>query len=174
MNLIPCRPAHTPCAGIPRRRPLSAIRSFQRKAELRAPRLTLSGTNFTGATSVLFHGASASFANAPTNNADLRIAAIVPPDATSGPITIVTPHGNVTSSTSFQVLPPPLSVAFSPVNGLEITWPSTSQAFVLEASATLKQDSWTPVAQVPVIANGRTSHTLPVLPGHSFYRLRTK
>ena len=68
------------------------------------------GTNFTGATSVLFNGASATFTNAPTNNLDLRITAIVPPDAISGPITIVTPHGSVTSTASFQVLPPPLTI----------------------------------------------------------------
>jgi hypothetical protein len=69
-------------------------------------KLTLTGTNFSGATSVLFNGVSASFANAPTNNIDLKITAIVPPDAISGPITIVTPHGNVTSTATFQVLPP--------------------------------------------------------------------
>jgi hypothetical protein len=54
-------------------------------------------TNFTGATSVLFNGASASFTNAATTNLDLRVTAVVPPDATSGPITIMTPHVSVTS-----------------------------------------------------------------------------
>jgi hypothetical protein len=69
-------------------------------------RVTLTGTNFAGATSVLFNGTSGSFTTADDNNLDLRITAFVPLDATSGPITIITPHGNVTSSASFTVLPP--------------------------------------------------------------------
>ncbi|MGH9555575.1 MAG: hypothetical protein ACRD2Y_07105, partial [Terriglobales bacterium] len=95
---------------------------------------TLTGTNFTGATSVLFNGASASFTNALTNNLDLRITAVVPPDAISGPITIVTPHGNVTSTTSFQVPSPALSLTFNPANELQVRWPGTSSAWVPFAS----------------------------------------
>ena len=90
-------------------------------------KVTLTGTNFTGATSVLFNGASASFTNAPTNNFDLRITAVVPRDATSGPITIMTPHGNVTSTASFQVLPPPLSISLSATDRVVIRWPAERQ-----------------------------------------------
>jgi subtilisin family serine protease len=43
-------------------------------------KITLTGTNFTGATAVLFNGATASFTNAAGNNLDLHITAIVPPD----------------------------------------------------------------------------------------------
>ena len=109
-----------------------------------------------------------------TNNLDLRITAIVPPDATSGPITIVTPHGNVTSTASFQVLPPPLSVHSAPATDWKLPGLRRARHSSWKYLQTLKEDSWIPVAQVPVVANGRTSHTLPVLPGHSFYRLRTK
>jgi len=93
-------------------------------------KVTLTGTNFTGATSVFFNGASASFTNALTNNLDLRITAIVPLDATSSSITMVTPHGNVTSTASFQVLPPSLTVRLTSAYELEITWPATSTEFV--------------------------------------------
>jgi hypothetical protein len=89
-------------------------------------------TNFTGATAVLFNGASASFTNASSTNVDLRITAIVPSDATSGPITIVTPHGDVTSTASFQVLPPPLSVRVSGAIEDQNTWSAISREFVLE------------------------------------------
>ncbi len=68
-------------------------------------RVTLTGTNLTGATAVLFNGARADVIPAPAENEDLRVVTHVPSDATSGPITLVTPHGSVTSSTEFSVLP---------------------------------------------------------------------
>jgi len=85
--------------------------------------VTLTGTNFTGATAVLFHGVSAAgFANSPSNNFDLRITATVPPGALPGPITVLTPHGSVTSSASFQPLPPPLSLRFDQSGRAELAW----------------------------------------------------
>lgn len=75
-------------------------------------KVTLSGTNFTGATAVLFNGVGASFTNHSANNLDLRITAVVPPDATSSPITIRTPHGDVTTTAVFTVLPLP-ALAFT-------------------------------------------------------------
>jgi hypothetical protein len=137
-------------------------------------KVTLTGTNFTGATSVLFAGVSAAFANAETNNVDLKITAIVPPDASSGRIRIVSPHGNVTSTSSFQVLPPPLSVNFSPAVGLQISWPATSPSLVLEVSEDLRSALWTPVQQVAVMANGISTLTLPAPSGNRFYRLRSR
>jgi subtilisin family serine protease len=137
-------------------------------------KLTLTGTNFTGATSVLFNGASASFTNALTNNLDLRITAIVPPHATSGPITVVTPHGNVTSITLFQVLPPPLSISSSTTTGLEITWPATSIALVLEVSEDLSAGSWAPVTEPVLRTNGVTRLSLAMPSARRFYRLGTQ
>jgi hypothetical protein len=135
-------------------------------------RVTLTGTNFTGATGVLFSGASASFTNAPTNNLDLRITAVVPPDAISGPITIVTPHGNVTSTVLFRVLPPPLSVRFNGANELEVAWYATSTNFVLEVSETLSVGAWTPVTQGIVRADGESRFRPAASPGARFYRLK--
>ena len=134
--------------------------------------VTLTGTNFTGATSVSFNGASATFTNALKNNLDLKITAIVPPDATSGPITVLTPHGSITSTNLFDVLPPPLTARLTGANELEIAWPATSSAFVLEMSADLSAGSWLPVAQSPVVANRQTSLKLAPGSGNRFYRLR--
>ncbi len=94
-------------------------------------RVTFTGANFTGATAVLFNGASSAFSNALTNNLDLRITANVPPQATSGPVTIVTPHGNVTSTASFQVLPPPLRITSGSASQLVVSWAGTSPEFLL-------------------------------------------
>ncbi|MBI4560079.1 MAG: hypothetical protein HY706_21000 [Candidatus Hydrogenedentes bacterium] len=134
--------------------------------------VTLTDTNFSGATSVLFNGASASFTNAPTNNFDLRITAVVPPDAASGPITVVTPHGNVTSTASVQVLPPPLTIRRAGANELEIAWPATSGEFVLEFSEDLTANSWNPVTQLPLRANGQSKLALTAPTGKRFYRLK--
>jgi uncharacterized repeat protein (TIGR03803 family) len=61
--------------------------------------VTLTGTTFTGATSVKFNGTSATF----TVNSDSKATATVPSGATTGPITITTPGGTATSSTNFTV-----------------------------------------------------------------------
>lgn len=61
--------------------------------------ITIFGTNFTGATSVAFNGAWASF----TVDSQSQISAIVPSGATSGPISITTPSGIVFSSVGFVV-----------------------------------------------------------------------
>ena len=112
---------------------------------------------------MLFNGVNASFTNALENNPDLKITAIVPPDASSGPITVLTPHGSITSTNLFDVLPPPLTARLTGANELEIAWPATSSAFVLEVSADLSAGSWLPVAQSPVVANGQSS--LKLAPG---------
>jgi hypothetical protein len=147
---------------------------FSPSSGMPGAKVTLTGTNFTGATRALFNGASASFTNALTNNVDLRVTAVVPPDAISGPITIVTPHGSVTSTSSFRVLPPPLSITFSPSNGLEITWPATSSAFMLEASDDLNSGLWVPIAETPHTVNGASILAVPAPMGSRFYRLRIR
>lgn len=61
--------------------------------------VTITGTSFTGATSVNFNGVTATF----KVNSDTQITATVPTGATTGPITVTTPGGTATSSTNFTV-----------------------------------------------------------------------
>ncbi len=62
--------------------------------------VTITGTNFTGATAVKFNGTSASF----TVNSSTQITATVPAGATTGKISVTTPAGIATSAANFTVL----------------------------------------------------------------------
>jgi uncharacterized protein (TIGR03437 family) len=61
--------------------------------------VTITGTNFTGATSVKFNGQSASF----TVNSSTQITATVPNCSSSGTISVTTAGGTANSSSSFSV-----------------------------------------------------------------------
>jgi hypothetical protein len=75
--------------------------------------VTISGSNFTGASSVAFNGTSAGY----TVVSDTQISATVPTGASSGPITVTTPGGSATSSVSFTVINPPTITGFNPTSG---------------------------------------------------------
>jgi thermitase len=143
--------------------------------------VTLTGTNFTGAAAIsileticlrvtptggcggfgqLSHDLV--FMTAATNNLDLRITATVSPDAGSGPITIVTPHGSVTSSSIFEVLPPTLGLVRSSRTELNLSWTGTK--FTLEASTDLR--SWSPSAPA-----GATNAKVNATENQRFFRL---
>jgi hypothetical protein len=62
-------------------------------------RVTVTGTNLAGATSLKFGGSSAKF----TIASDTSIGATVPKGGKSGPITVTTPGGAATSPGSFTV-----------------------------------------------------------------------
>ena len=72
--------------------------------------VTLTGSNFTGATAVLFAGTPATSFDIENST---RITAVVPAGAASGPISVVTPNGTATSTASFTALPPPANDNFS-------------------------------------------------------------
>jgi hypothetical protein len=73
--------------------------------------VTITGTRFTGTTTVSFNSAAAQF----RVDSDTQIRAQVPAGATTGPITVSTPGGTATSSTSFKVRPK--ITGFSPTSG---------------------------------------------------------
>ena len=94
--------------------PPPAINSFTPTSGPVGTPVDITGANFTGATSVKFNGtADPSFVvNSPTD-----LTAHVPTGATTGPISVTTPGGTVTSFLSFTVFPPPTITGFSPGAG---------------------------------------------------------
>jgi len=77
--------------------------------------VTVTGTSFTGATSVTLNGTSVPFSVA----SNTRLTFTVPAGATSGPITVTAPAGSGTSAGSsiLIVLPPPAITSIAPGSG---------------------------------------------------------
>jgi hypothetical protein len=92
-----------------------AISSFTPTSGPEETWVTITGTNFTGATSVAFNGtATLDF----YVYSSTEIVVFVPPGATSGPISVTTPFGIGTSSDSFTATaPPPDICCFDPTSG---------------------------------------------------------
>jgi large repetitive protein len=86
------------------------ISSFNPTAGAVGTEVNIFGANFTGATAVRFNGTSALF----DVMADDQIDADVPPGATSGPITVVTPSGSVVSAGNFTVGGAPVISSVTP------------------------------------------------------------
>src|SRR4029450_9090472 len=91
------------------------ISSFTPDSGMVGDLVTISGTDFTGASDVSFNGTSALF----NVDLDTQITATVPGGATTGTISVTNVDGTATSSTSFTVLPtpPPSVTSFSPHHG---------------------------------------------------------
>jgi uncharacterized repeat protein (TIGR02543 family) len=75
--------------------------------------VTITGSNFTGASAVRFNGSSANF----TVDSDAQITATVPSAATTGRIEVTNSAGTSSSATNFSVLLPPSITSFTPASG---------------------------------------------------------
>ncbi|HEX7655278.1 MAG TPA: IPT/TIG domain-containing protein, partial [Verrucomicrobiae bacterium] len=91
------------------------VSSFSPGSGLPGQNVTLSGLNFTGATSVAFSNAVATVFTVPNNS---TIQVTIPANAKNGPITVTNPGGSASSTLNFIVLvPPPKITGFTPSLG---------------------------------------------------------
>ena len=79
--------------------PLPTITSFSPTSGPVGTSVVITGTGFTGVSSVTFNNVSAAF----VFNSDTQITATVPTTATTGPIRVTTPGGTATSAANFVV-----------------------------------------------------------------------
>lgn len=94
--------------------PAPVITGFTPMSGIPGTTVTLSGSNFTGATTVTFNGVPAVF----NVGSDTEITATVPMAATTGVIRVTTPGGTATSSMPFTVQPlSPVITGFTPMSG---------------------------------------------------------
>ena len=76
-------------------------------------RVTVTGQNFTGATAVTFNGTAASSFTVSNNS---TLGATLPAGVTTGPVSVTTPAGTVSSARLFYVAP--IITGFNPTHGL--------------------------------------------------------
>ncbi|HLK02978.1 MAG TPA: IPT/TIG domain-containing protein [Candidatus Acidoferrum sp.] len=136
--------------------------------------VSITGTNFTGATNVKFNGTAATFSISDASH----ISTSVPAGATTGPISVVTPGGTATSSGSFTVTTSSSSLDLT-IDGLYITqstqnYPAHDVGLIAGRSAwvrvfVLANQANTAAPQVKVsFVNGGTTNTLTInAPGSS-------
>jgi hypothetical protein len=145
--------------------PTPTITSFTPGSGPVGTSVTITGTNFTGATSVAFNGTAAAF----TVNSATSISTTVPAGASTGTITVTTPGGTATSATSFTVVPAPTITSFTPASGpvgtvVTITGTNltgaTSVAFNGTAATTFTVNSATQITAT--VAAGTTTGTISV------------
>jgi len=99
-----------------------SIASFSPSGALVGAEVTITGSNFTGATNVKFNTTSATTV---TVDSDTQIRANVPAGATTGKLSVTTGGGTGLSATDFTVIPPaPVVTSFTPTTGapgIEVT-----------------------------------------------------
>jgi hypothetical protein len=91
------------------------ITSFTPSSGLVGTVVTISGTNFSGISSVQFGGVAATRIT-PLSSREIQVTA--PAGASTGAITVTSPSGTATSATPFTVLVPPVITSFSPASGV--------------------------------------------------------
>ena len=105
--------------------------------------VVIRGTNFSGATTVWFNGTNADF----TLNSSNQITAIVPADATTGPLSVIAEGGVAASTGSFIVTTPnPPGFANVSLAGGQFTLTVTgavSASYTITATTNLEDPGWT-------------------------------
>ncbi len=129
--------------------PAPTVTSFNPTSGPVGTNVSITGTNFTGLTGVTFNGASATTFQFVS---DTNVTAVVPGNATTGPIAVTTPNGTGTSSTSFTVTggggSPPTVTSFTPTSG------------PVGTSVTINGTNFTGVASVKFNTTAATSYTV--------------
>jgi hypothetical protein len=143
--------------------PPPTISSFTPTSGPAGTTVSITGTGFTGASSVTFGGVPATNL---TLNSDTSITATVPSGATTGPIAVTTPGGTGTSTATFTLTtPPPTITSFSPSSG-HVAQQVTITGSNLTGASSVKLGN-TP-AKFAVNSQTKITATVPTIPYGSY------
>jgi|GEM_PF-5168942 len=139
--------------------PSPSITSFTPTSGWIGTSVTLTGTNFTGATAVKFNGIDAtSF----TPDSDTKITCVAPTGVTTGAITVTSPAGTGTSSTNFTAInPDALTLSASPTSFAENAANPASTATVTRLVVTASPVEVTLTSSAPTHATVPATVTIP-------------
>ncbi|NIR49891.1 DNRLRE domain-containing protein, partial [candidate division KSB1 bacterium] len=107
--------------------------------------VTISGSNFIDVTSVTFNE---TFAATFSVDSESQIRAVVPGDATSGPISVTNSDGTGISPDTFTVIAPPAITSFTPTDG------------PINTQVTIIGENFTGVTEVSFNGNAATDYTI--------------
>ncbi len=112
--------------------PVPKVTSFRPTSGVVGASVTVYGSGLLGASLVSFNGAAATI----TKDAASSVKVLVPAGASSGPVSVTTPGGTVTSTEVFTVKPSPApkTTGFSPTSGLPGTSVTLKGSGLLGAS----------------------------------------
>lgn len=142
--------------------------------------VTLTGSNFTGVTSVKLGDLPLSFTHLTNRDfLDLRLLvtlpAVIPEHTASHSFTVTAPYGSATSSNPFTLVPSPVLVMENASGTLVLSWRDDAVGFVLQASDQLgPQANWRSIAlpEAPPVPPGQIRVSEVATNGARFFRLR--
>ncbi len=154
---------------------LPIVSSFLPTNGLAGASVEIHGTNFTDVIAVRFNGVEAAF----TATSSTLLAAKVPTNAVTGPITVTTAAGTGASDVSFQIdkvpdpiVPPVMAMHGAAAAQVEISWPDSAKDFVLQENQNVADKTgWKNVTVPPVHSDGNYRTTVAAGTGFGFYRL---
>ncbi|HEY6169273.1 MAG TPA: hypothetical protein VI454_14625 [Verrucomicrobiae bacterium] len=145
------------------------ITGFSPAAGVVGDPVTITGTNFTSSAAVLFNGTNAII----TMAALTQLTALVPTNATTGPITVLTIGGSDTTTNNFLVLASNIFLSLRLSNSLAIvSWPTNPPGFRLQTKIDLATNfSWLEAGGVTSLIGGRLTVTNDTTATNRFFRL---
>jgi large repetitive protein len=148
--------------------PAPIIGNFSPPSGVAGTPVTITGTNLSFTTAVLFNGTPATSLS---NSTSTSIVAYVPSGASTGPITLKTYGGTAVSANNFLTDILTLSIATIDTNTIAISWTTNAQGFTLQ-STTNVSGSWSNEVVAPVIIGGKATVTNATSAPQKYYRLR--
>jgi hypothetical protein len=150
---------------------IPVISSFSPQAGVPGVPVTITGTNLSFETHVLFNGVTATTAS---NVSPTVVMANVPVGATSGHITVQTIGGNVTSTGNFTVDPLLLAISNIGSNTVAISWTTNAPGYFLESTMSLlaSNNLWSNEPIAAQIIGGKVTVTNALTNAQKYYRLR--